>query len=71
MNKFSNFYLSTYNTIDSLDNLINNWTLFYNGWKLWHATMRHGLTMMIVAEFSMYQELCEVNLNIDWFVSEK
>ena len=33
--------------------------------------MQHGIAVVFVAAFSMYQECCEGRLNSDWFVPEK
>jgi hypothetical protein len=62
MNQAREHYLSTYNTVDSIDHWVRNLHLKLQSWKYWHAPMIHAMALGVVTAYDMYLEVCEGKL---------
>ena len=64
-------YFRHYYSIDNLDHMIKNCSIWYITWKYWHLLYLHVQSMGVIAAYDMYMECCDGRLDDSWAVPMK
>ena len=66
VNDTRSWYLSSYGTIDNVNNLVKFCSMKLCSWKFWHATMLHVKALTCTIAYNIYYKCIEGNLNPTW-----
>ena len=63
MNEGCKIYLKTYSAVVKVDQMLEEWEIFYISWKWWHAPMQHGKAIGYCMAYQMYCKCAERSVN--------
>ncbi len=70
MNQAREILLSTYNTIDTIDQLLKEWSISYVTWRWWHAPANHAKAIAYTMAFEIYKMCAEGLVDEEWKIDK-
>lgn len=70
MNEARELYLSTYSTVDKIDQMLRAWQFKILTWKWWHHAGMHGGAIGFCMAYEFYKECTQGNVDPDWKVDD-